>query len=394
MSLNSPHTPSRLHRCALILQDHWLDLIERASLWSRDRDAVRRACVIGLVIALAVAGVATVIAVTRYGRHNDGTPRAPAGASLATKQLPASPVEFTLTADQLRDLTAEQARALNATMAVSTDPDTAAPAFVIPADSQDFQRAVDCMTAAIYYEAANEGGGGQMAVAQVVLNRMRHSAYPGTVCGVVFQGSERKTGCQFSFTCDGALNRPPVPVGWAMARRVAIAALSGSVAEAVGHATHYHADYVSPYWAPRLAKVGQIGAHIFYRWQGVFGRPAAFAKVYRGGEPDIAKLRPLMVAGFGFLPSIEILEIDPMAMVAPIDLLAPTSALPVVDPSSTSKTSLDEGVAAAHVVVAPPAPVIVRAPMILAPTSNGERSSVVPSAVERPQPRIARPSEW
>ncbi|CAL1691008.1 hypothetical protein MMB232_01143 [Brevundimonas subvibrioides] len=394
MSLNPPQTPSRLHRLVLILQDQWFDLTERLRLWSGDRDAVRRACVIGLVVTLVIAGIATVVAVTRYGRQTDGAARAAAGSAPSAGQVPDSPLDFTLTADQLRDLTAEQARALNATMPVSTAPDSAAPPFVIPADSQDFQRAVDCMTAAIYYEAANEGGAGQAAVAQVILNRMRHSAYPGTVCGVVFQGSERQTGCQFSFTCDGALGRPPEPVRWAMARGVAISALSGGVAGAVGHATHYHADYVSPYWAPRLAKVGQIGAHIFYRWPGVFGRPTAFGKTYRGAEPEITKLRPLQMAGFGFLPSIEIVEVDPMVVVEPIDLLAATGALPVVETSSTSEASSDTGTAAPVPPAPPPAPVVVRAPTVLAQTRNGEPSSVVPSAVERPQPRIARPSDW
>ncbi|MFT2129823.1 cell wall hydrolase, partial [Staphylococcus epidermidis] len=92
--------------------------------------------------------------------------------------------------------------------------------------------------------AANETLQGQASVAQVILNRMRHPAYPKTVCGVVFQGSERTTGCQFSFTCDGAMGRPPSAEGWARARAVAASALNGFVAADVGMATHYHANYV------------------------------------------------------------------------------------------------------------------------------------------------------
>jgi hypothetical protein len=140
------------------------------------------------------------------------------------------------------------------------------------------------MTAAIYYEAAYETTDGQRAVAQVVLNRMRHPAFPKTVCGVVFQGSTRATGCQFTFTCDGALARQPTDEGWARARKVAEAALNGHVMRKVGNATHYHAAYVAPYWSPSLVKVGTIGAHIFYRWTGGAGLPPAFGGRYAGGE--------------------------------------------------------------------------------------------------------------
>ena len=119
---------------------------------------------------------------------------------------------------------------------------------------------------------------------------MRHPAYPNTVCGVVFQGQERSTGCQFSFTCDGAMNRPPNPESWARAKAVATAALNGSVAAEVGMATHYHADYVSPYWAERLVKLRKIGVHIFYRWTGAWGQRFSFTRQHTGDEPVIAKM--------------------------------------------------------------------------------------------------------
>jgi hypothetical protein len=149
----------------------------------------------------------------------------------------------------------------------------------------DYARALQCLTAAIYYEAASEPDPGQRAVAQVVLNRVSHPSYPNTVCGVVYQGSERSTGCQFSFTCDGSLARKPMAVFWERARRVAADALAGTVYAPVGLATHYHTTAVHPYWADSLAYIGTIGAHRFYRWGGAAGRPAAFNAVYVGREP-------------------------------------------------------------------------------------------------------------
>lgn len=152
---------------------------------------------------------------------------------------------------------------------------------------EDQWRALQCLTAAIYYEAASEPDPGQRAVAQVVLNRVSHPAYPKTVCGVVYQGSERP-GCQFSFACDGSLARRPVRQFWDRARRVAADALAGYVFAPVGLATHYHTSAVHPYWADSLSFIGTIGAHRFYRWGGAAGRPAAFTQVYAGGEPIAA----------------------------------------------------------------------------------------------------------
>ncbi len=143
--------------------------------------------------------------------------------------------------------------------------------------------ALKCLTQAVYYEAAYEPISGRRAVAQVVLNRAAHPAFPKSVCGVVYQGVNRPV-CQFSFTCDGSLNRRPNPAKWKEAEDVAIAALGGYVEPTVGHATHYHANYVSPYWAPKLVKISQIGAHIFYRWPGRWGMPGAFSGRYSGVE--------------------------------------------------------------------------------------------------------------
>jgi hypothetical protein len=167
----------------------------------------------------------------------------------------------------------------------------AAPFVFKPATAEDRRRALRCLTQGVYYEAALEPTAGQEAVAQVILNRVRDPNYANTICGVVFEGAERTTGCQFSFTCDGALGQAPVGWAWERAKRVAERALAGHVSAAVGTATHYHADYVHPWWAPTLNKLTQIGAHIFYRWKGVYGEPAAFSQRYSGREPLIDEAR-------------------------------------------------------------------------------------------------------
>lgn len=161
----------------------------------------------------------------------------------------------------------------------------AARPFVMRAGSVDHSRALKCLTDAIYYEAANEPDAGQRAVAQVILNRMRHPTYPNSVCGVIYQGSERATGCQFSYSCDGSMARIPARASWLRAQHVAAQALAGSVYAPVGMATHYHATYVYPYWAPSLNFVGTIGAHRFYSWKGSAGRQSAFFRSHAGREP-------------------------------------------------------------------------------------------------------------
>ncbi|MDO9587196.1 MAG: cell wall hydrolase [Brevundimonas sp.] len=209
-----------------------------------------------------------------------------------------------------------------ATPAVSGYLRVARPFVFKPATAEDQRRALRCLTQGIYYEAALEPTNGQEAVAQVILNRVRDPNYADSVCGVVFEGAERTTGCQFSFTCDGALGQAPVAWAWNRARMVAERALAGHVAASVGTATHYHADYVHPWWAPTLNKLTQIGAHIFYRWKGVYGEPAAFRQAYSGREPLIdearfARPRLRIVSGTGDAlavardePAVRTVEID------------------------------------------------------------------------------------
>jgi spore germination cell wall hydrolase CwlJ-like protein len=231
-------------------------------------------------------------------------------AALAGKGGPpvAEPLQF-------REVKPEDAVAINAAVPVSTLPNPAARAFNISfASAADRLRAVECLTAAVYYEAATEPLDGQRAVAQVVLNRARHPAYPRTVCGVVFQGHERSTGCQFTFTCDGAIRRTPMAALWARARMVAEQALAGHVYAPVGWATHYHTNWVVPYWSSSLTKLALVGTHIFYRWEGGWGRPAAFRHRPAGVEPQIALMRHLTSDPSTLAQAPEIVvpaEIDP-----------------------------------------------------------------------------------
>lgn len=123
---------------------------------------------------------------------------------------------------------------------------------------------LECLTQAIYYEARNESEAGQAAVAEVVLNRSRHRAYPKSVCQVVYQRNSRT--CQFTFTCDGSIGRRAInPVAWARAERIAREVQEGrSASQLPKNSVNYHANYVRPSWGSRLARVRQIGAHIFY----------------------------------------------------------------------------------------------------------------------------------
>ena len=209
----------------------------------------------------------------------------------------------------LAGLTYDQARRVNALIPAIPAVGPSARPFILRASAEDAAKAQHCLAQAVYYEAASEPDQGQAAVAQTVLNRLRDPGFPKSVCGVVFQGAQLPTGCQFSFTCDGSLARQPSQSGWARAMAAAKRALGGFVEKSVGYATHYHADYVWPYWAPTLVKVNQIGAHIFYRWSGPSGEPGAFVGRYAGGETHV---------------STDILrQVDPRIQLAPPDIAAP-----------------------------------------------------------------------
>lgn len=200
---------------------------------------------------------------------------------------------------------------------------------------EDRDRALQCLTQAVYYEAAREPESGQRAVAQVVLNRVRHPAFAKTVCGVVYQRFDASV-CQFSFVCDGSLARRPMVALWDRARRIAADALAGHVEAEVGTATHYHADYVFPRWAPHLAKLAQVGVHIFYRWPGGWGLPAAFTGRYAGGE-HIPAFDPSRVAAATAGPTI-----DYPAVAALPERRAPDDVGGRMDPTKGWKLSIPD----------------------------------------------------
>jgi hypothetical protein len=132
---------------------------------------------------------------------------------------------------------------------------------------------------------------------QVVLNRVRHPAFPNTICGVVFQGSERRTGCQFSFTCDGSMQRrQPAAASWRSARGLAMAMLEDTVDERVGLATHFHTDWVVPYWSDSLDKLTNVRTHLFFRWRGFWGTRPAFRRNPAAREPLVPALAGLFAA--------------------------------------------------------------------------------------------------
>jgi hypothetical protein len=122
-----------------------------------------------------------------------------------------------------------------------------------------------CLATAIYFEARGEPVRGQVAVAQVILNRVRSPLFPETICGVVYQGQNQK-GCQFSFACDGKTDIPRNDAQWAQAQDISRQITAGELwLPEVGYSTFYHANYVSPYWAGSMSKIDKIGRHIFYK---------------------------------------------------------------------------------------------------------------------------------
>jgi spore germination cell wall hydrolase CwlJ-like protein len=246
-----------------------------------------------LIWALLFIGLP--MAVTTWdtrARPDMGAPRFAAAARQAKRPTtPPPPVEPV----EIFALERDQAVTLNAAIPFSRDPNPAARPFLFAGGEMDLARAVDCLAAAQIYEAGDDAVGEQ-AVAQVVLNRVRHPAFPKSVCGVVFQGQERRTGCQFTFSCDGALNRTPGEAAWARAREIARGALAGRVYAPVGYATHYHTDWVVPYWSGSLDKITAVGTHLFFRWRGWWGTPPAFRRTVGGGEPVIAQIARLSSA--------------------------------------------------------------------------------------------------
>ena len=199
---------------------------------------------------------------------------------------------------------------------------------------------LDCLSEAVYYEARSEDTIGQIAVAEVVMNRVANPHYPKTVCGVVFQGQYRQTGCQFTFTCDGSRAIRPRGEAWDRARAIALHVLLGLNTPMTGKATHYHTDYVNPYWAAGLVETGVIGTHIFYR----------FPKTSK--EWGTARLALAAQAS-------ENQALDPMILADGMDMMAPDADLleaERLDPSAALASSLLVSIDPADVAEIAPAP--------------------------------------
>lgn len=199
------------------------------------------------------------------------------------------------------------------------------PAFSAGADDRTLQ----CLSTALYYEARGEGADGMAAVAQVILNRSRHPAFPGSVCGVIYQPS------QFSFV--GARNRAPSGRLWEQARDIAERALSGHVMDRVGTATHFHATRVRPSW-PGMRRVATIGQHVFYAYAGGRGSRSAFTR-----EPQREYARPPARTEnvYAMLPSersdAAAPTVTPVPPAAPIDAAKPAAPAAGASAASTAR---------------------------------------------------------
>lgn len=260
------------------------------------------AILLAAFIALAVLGGPKGSATSRI---NDQ----PLGETTTDEPLPAT-ADLPAAADDtvvLSRLSPDEARARNAVIEfAAVGPGNPRP-FAFRGSSADRIRARDCLALAGMAEAGG-GDGEQRAVMQVILNRVRHPAFSNSVCGVVFEGSQRPTGCQFSFTCDGSLARSYSDSLWDASRQRAEEMLGGATYPLVGNSTHFHADYVYPWWSDELDKVAKVGPHIFFRWRGFWGTVRALSARYRGGEPDPMALRATAVAVAAANPLPTLLE--------------------------------------------------------------------------------------
>ena len=299
----------------------------------------RRRSLIDVFAALVVALITLAIVLGSARNGAAGSISVPIGLPPGVVPPAVEPVE-------LMALAPEDARALNEQQPFVTGGFPAAHPFIMAGDGVAQARAVDCLAAAVLYEAGDDAVG-QRAVAQVIINRARHPAYPKSICGVVFQGSERRTGCQFTFTCDGALARRYTSPVWERARGVAVDALTGAVYEPVGLATHYHTDWVRPYWTSSLEKLARVDTHLFFRWPGFWGSQRAFVGSLSGAEPAIAKmaaLSPVHAAGVSpeELAQLELLqaEITPAAVTAAVSAVI---SRPSVQLGDTIILTLDRG---------------------------------------------------
>lgn len=294
------------------------------------------------ILATAVLGCLALLAADASRQHKSGAiTQIFAGSNSVIRfeldEITAAGALPATEAMALLDIPRERAQQINAAVPFSTAPNPAARPFRLGGDEASQQRAVDCLAAAQYYEAGTDWEG-QRAVAQVVLNRARHPAYPGSVCGVVFQGAERVTGCQFTFTCDGALARTPSDAAWERSRMIAHSALAGAVYAKVGLATHYHTDWVVPVWSKELEKITAVDTHLFFRWPGSWGRPGVFSNQPSAAEPQVTRLARISESHRASLTDEDLLALEmaeeqaALALAETIDTgPAPLPALPGIN---------------------------------------------------------------
>jgi spore germination cell wall hydrolase CwlJ-like protein len=239
----------------------------------------------------------------------------------------------------------------------------AAAPFHVAAGALESSRELECLSQAVYYEARGETPSGQAAVAQVVLNRVRHPAFPKSICGVVFQGAYSRVGCQFSFACDGSMRHALDGGAWKRAQKIASRALAGAVMSQVGSATHFHTTGVAPGWGPRMLRVAQVGLHVFYRFGGRGGVPGFGIQHDPSSVEDLpdaptfASLPPMTAgadgktAGVFYVASAMAAAVNdaaaPQGMGGPTGpavepASAPPEAKPAADTAKASKISADK----------------------------------------------------
>ena len=230
------------------------------------KSTLRRADrVVASAFCLTLGLSAAAVAYAPYAEHN-----APAVHKVAVLKLPVKAAPAALPVQTAKaDTSALQLHATPATYQPATDGfgGTAISPSQAELLAQVFLQQGNCLADAMYYEARGEGRAGQLAIAEVVYNRMRSGYYPNTICGVVFEGSNLHTGCQFSFTCSGDMARRKSPVVWRRTQRLALQIVTGLVrlGDTTGGALSFHAQDVAPGWADTMSRTIQIGHHIFYR---------------------------------------------------------------------------------------------------------------------------------
>ncbi len=193
-----------------------------------------------------------------------GVRRAIALSSTTPAPVEATPIEIAAAPVSLQSPRLDRNGGFGEALAPKADDNR--PRYTDLIDPENMNKEQRCLAEAVYFEARSESAEGQAAVAQVVLNRVKSGLYPTSICGVVYQNRHRHLACQFTFACEGKALRIGESESWEQAKRVASAVLEGKTYLAdVGSATHYHANYVRPYWARRLKKMDVIGRHIFYK---------------------------------------------------------------------------------------------------------------------------------